>query len=233
MRRDPLKATKARRGAVSRVTTSEIEGRQGKNGGKMLTAVAGRRVLTGLGAATLAAVGVGAALARAEEPQPVRAVVARRHHALQPPRGPRGAVGPAGPAGLPGPAGPQGAGGPMGPVGPAGPLGAAGPQGLPGPPGTRGAAGVAGAQGSPGVAHWAIESQTFGINGVGPGTYQVTCPSGWTANGGGETSSAPNRVQLAVSQRSGDGQSWTVTVGDNDSQTGHSVTVYAICVAYG
>jgi hypothetical protein len=113
-----------------------------------------------------------------------------------------------------GPPGPAGATGPQGPQGPQGP---AGPQGSPGP------------QGMPGISNYNIVTS---IDDGSSTTWQVNCPAGQLALGGGwdnngnataMNSSAPlNAVPGANGQ-----QGWIVSTAPNAYVKG--MMVYAIC----
>ena len=139
-------------------------------------------------------------------------------------------------AGHPGPAGPQGPSGPKGEPGPTGPIGQAGPKGdkgETGPAGPKGETGPVGPQGPAGppapngISGWeyVTEGRTIPANLVV--TWDVNCPSGTKALGGGVSSDALSGgedVRLRQSAPAGAATGWLVTLAN---YTGSTYTAYA------
>ena len=84
-----------------------------------------------------------------------------------------------------GPTGPQGPKGDTGERGPAGPTGTTGPKGEPGPAGPQGAQGPAGPPGPSGISGWGYVTEGRDLAPDDPQTWQVNCPGGKKALGGG------------------------------------------------
>lgn len=146
-------------------------------------------------------------------------------------RGQSGAGGLPGPAG---PAGPKGARGPRGYRGYRGFRGATGPTGPQGVPGTPGAPGTAGPPGASTLTgNWLPESTTGTDLGppVGSRSTASSVAGGATDDAVGGLSSAADSVgrDLAVSVGSplGGGQSWTITLRVNGSDTALTCTIPA------
>ncbi len=102
--------------------------------------------------------------------------------------------------GLGGPAGPQGPKGDKGEQGPAGPKGATGPKGPAGPAGPAGAPGPAGPPGPSGISGWQYLTAAMAIPRDQSRTWQVNCPSGKKALGGGVSTTAGNTKVSQVSE---------------------------------
>jgi hypothetical protein len=133
-----------------------------------------------------------------------------------------GPTGPQGEKGEPGPVGPQGA------TGPKGETGQAGPQGPAGPPGQAGPQGPAGPPGPSGISGWQYLTETRGIS---PETYefwQVTCPNGKKALGGGVASEVFARV-VETAPAGAAATGWQVGVFNNSPNRSISGTVWVIC----
>lgn len=127
--------------------------------------------------------------------------------------------GPAGPAGPAGPQGPKGGTGPAGPIGPQGPTGPTGPAG---PTGARGPSGISG-----------LEYRTAGRT-VSAGsffTWQVDCPAGTKALGGGvATDGSPFAARIVQSAPANDGVGWVVSVRNEGTNT-LSEYAWVVCAA--
>ena len=132
--------------------------------------------------------------------------------------------------GRPGPAGPQGEKGDRGPVGP---TGATGPKGETGPAGSQGAQGPAGPPGPSGVSGWSYHTEGKAIPPGSTGTrWQVYCPSGKQALGGGETPAETNYSKGYVlhSGPAGPATGWEVKI-SNESTSTYTYYAWVICAA--
>jgi Collagen triple helix repeat (20 copies) len=135
-----------------------------------------------------------------------------------------------------GPAGPQGPKGDQGPAGPAGPKGGTGPKGPPGPagppgtPGSPGRDGEPGARGPSGISGWTYLSKELIVGSGYPGTWQVYCPAGKTALGGGVSpfGEAPAKVHVVETAPTDNGSGWEAVVW-NDSRESVDWFVWVIC----
>jgi hypothetical protein len=144
-------------------------------------------------------------------------------------RGPRGPAGPPGERGERGSAGRTGATGRAGPDGPPGPTGATGPKGATGPAGLVGPAGPAGPPGSSGISGWQSLTAARDIAPNVLDSWQVNCPSGKKALGGGmalahQTSGA----RIVESAPAGAGTGWFVSA-LNQGTTGFTAFAWVIC----
>jgi hypothetical protein len=135
-------------------------------------------------------------------------------------QGPSGPPGPAGPAGPKGDSGPQGAAGPEGDQGPKGDKGATGDTGAPGPQGPQGLQGLPGPEGPAGVSGIPYgQSGPKLIAGSSTGTWQITCPPGHTAIGGGAShvdTAKRGYGRITESYPGATGISWVMTVHNPD-----------------
>jgi hypothetical protein len=130
----------------------------------------------------------------------------------------KGRPGPTGPQGPKGDKGEQGTRGPAGPKGDTGPTGAAGPAG---PQGTSGSEGPPGRVGSSGISGWEYLTAGRDIPRDHKDQWQVHCPSGKKALGGGVSSvgASPYVTQIFESAPAGQATGWTVGVYHETSQT--------------
>jgi len=127
-----------------------------------------------------------------------------------------GAVGPAGPQG------PKGETGEPGAQGPAGPKGATGAKGTAGPAGAAGDRGPAGPQGPSGISGWQYLTAGRDIKPDHWAYWDVYCPSGKKALGGGvaSTGSSPVTTHIIESAPAGTAATgWHVAVYHNTTST--------------
>jgi len=126
--------------------------------------------------------------------------------------GQRGPAGPQGEQGQPGAIGPKGETGPAGPKGETGP---AGPKGETGPAGPQGTPGPVGPQGASGISGWEYLTAARRIP-AGPDVYdswQVDCPSGKKALGGGMALAERNyQARVVESAPAGAATGWFISV---------------------
>jgi len=136
--------------------------------------------------------------------------------------------GPAGPQGPKGDKGEQGAQGSAGPKGETGPKGATGPKG---PSGPAGPAGPTGPRGPSGISGWQFLTEGMGIPAKKWKTWQVDCPSGKKALGGGVAVPYPNYfAPVAQSAPAGAAATgWLATVANEYPDTTISSYVWVIC----
>ena len=148
---------------------------------------------------------------------------------------PAGPQGPKGDSGQRGPAGANGETGPAGPQGPQGPAGPNGPRGETGPAGPHGPQGPAGPQGPSGTSGWSYH--TNGLT-IGPEDYErweVACPSGKKALGGGVAASGPytgnlRHGQVVSSAPAGAAATgWAVTYSNEYSEGTMTAYAWVIC----
>jgi hypothetical protein len=132
--------------------------------------------------------------------------------------------------GKPGPAGPQGEKGAPGPAGPQGDRGAPGPTGLAGPKGDTGPAGPTGStgpRGPSGVSGWEYVVEAYALPAYRVVEWDVACPSGKKALGGGVSNGLPlGGEDVRVQQSAPDGQAtgWLVNLAN---YSGKAFTAYA------
>ncbi len=131
--------------------------------------------------------------------------------------------------GIAGPAGPQGPKGDTGEQGPAGPKGATGPKGAEGP------SGPAGTRGPSGVSGWTYltAGETIKPGAAETKTWQVNCPAGKKALGGGVAIPYPNLyariLQSAPSGAAATG--WLVSVRNEYPNYTITAYVWVICAS--
>jgi len=149
---------------------------------------------------------------------------------LRGPAGPAGLKGDRGDPGAPGPTGPKGDRGEQGAAGPAGPKGTTGPRGPAGPPGPAGAPGPTGSPGPSGISGWEYQVKELIVPHRISGTWQVYCPSGKKALGGGVSpfGEAPALVHVVETAPAKDGTGWEVVVW-NDSDDSIDFFAWVIC----
>lgn len=138
------------------------------------------------------------------------------------PAGPQGPKGDRGEQGAQGPAGPKGETGPKGATGAAGPAGPTGPKGATGPSGPAGARGPAGPAGPRGVSGWGYLTAGMYIAPKHLATWEVDCPSGKKALGGGvaTASGSYKDVRIVSSAPAGaDATGWSVSVWNEGSES--------------
>jgi Collagen triple helix repeat (20 copies) len=113
--------------------------------------------------------------------------------------------------GVAGPVGPKGD---QGPPGSTGPKGAAGPKGPPGPAGPPGAQGPAGPSGPSGISGWQYLTKELIVRSGFPGTWQVYCPAGKRALGGGVApwGEAPAKTHVVETAPAKEGTGWEAVV---------------------
>jgi len=145
-------------------------------------------------------------------------------------QGPQGLTGATGPQGLTGATGPQGL---TGATGPQGLTGAAGPQGLQGPQGLTGDTGPQGPQGPPVVTDYEVDSRVYTpvLNAGGSTEGYATCPEGYTATGGGFSSSSTTVVSYAAYVNSAN-QYVVNFVNMGTTSVTPSLTVYIYCLRF-
>jgi Collagen triple helix repeat (20 copies) len=135
-----------------------------------------------------------------------------------------------GSAGLQGPKGEKGDPGTQGPAGPKGSAGAKGLPGPAGPPGLPGHQGEPGAPGPSGISGWQYLTNELIVGPDRPGTWQVYCPSGKRALGGGVAplggSYAYQHVVESAPAKEGTG--WEAAVW-NDTRDSIDYFVWVIC----
>jgi hypothetical protein len=114
-----------------------------------------------------------------------------------------------------GPAGPKGDKGERGERGPAGPKGDAGPQGPPG------ATGSVGPRGPSGISGWQYVTAGRDLKPDKPETWQVDCPGGKRALGGGvvSTGTSPYVTRIYASAPAGQATGWLVGVYHDTTRT--------------
>jgi hypothetical protein len=128
----------------------------------------------------------------------------------------RGQQGPAGPQG---PKGDRGEQGPVGPTGPKGETGPAGPQGPAGPPGQNGITG------------WQYVTEGKAIGPGQTGRWQVYCPIGKRALGGGEAPAQTNYDKGFVlhSGPAGAARGWEVKILNESGSSTYTYYAWVIC----
>jgi collagen triple helix repeat protein len=127
-----------------------------------------------------------------------------------------------GPAGPEGPAGPKGDKGDRGPAGQAGPKGETGPQGPQGPAGPPGPSGVSG---------WQYVTEGKSIGPGETGRWQVYCPIGKRALGGGEAA-AENNYDKGFVLHSGPtaaARGWEVKILNQSGGSTYTYYAWVIC----
>jgi hypothetical protein len=134
--------------------------------------------------------------------------------------------------GQPGPAWPKGEKGEQGPVGPRGATGTAGPTG---PAGPEGAQGPAGPPGPSGVSGWQFLTEGMDIPPKSGRTWQVDCPSGKKALGGGvaHANEIKSYTRVMESAPAGAATGWVASV-CNDAPAGgftYSSFVWVFCAS--
>jgi hypothetical protein len=129
--------------------------------------------------------------------------------------------------GIAGPAGPKGD---QGPPGPTGPKGATGPKGPPGPAGQPGGQAPAGPSGPSGISGWQYLTNELTVGPDRPGTWQVYCPAGKRALGGGVAPlyEAPALEHVVESAPAKEGTGWEAVVW-NASRESTDWFVWVIC----
>jgi hypothetical protein len=127
-------------------------------------------------------------------------------------------------AGKPGPAGPQGPAGPKGDKGNQGPAGPAGPKGEAGPAGPQGPAGPPDPDG---IRGWEYITAGMRIPAKDYKAWNVNCPSGKKALGGGVGGQGDVSARIVESVPAGAGATgWHVHV-YNGTEYGYAITEYA------
>lgn len=135
-------------------------------------------------------------------------------------QGPKGDTGATGAAGA---TGADGAQGPKGDTGATGPAGADGAQGPKGDTGAQGPKGDTGPQGLPG----SIAASRQVVTASGTGSATATCPTGFSAIGGGATiTTAANAGQLRANDLSGD-SAWSAS----SNKPTDTITVHVVCAS--
>jgi hypothetical protein len=139
-------------------------------------------------------------------------------------------VGLGGSAGTQGPKGDKGEPGAPGPAGPKGANGAKGATGPVGPPGVAGDRGPAGPPGPSGIGGWQYLSKELIVGSDRPGTWQVYCPNGKRALGGGVSPLYPAAAleHVLESAPTDGGTGWEAVVW-NDSGSSTDWFVWVIC----
>jgi len=135
--------------------------------------------------------------------------------------------------GIGGPAGLQGPKGDKGEQGPAGPKSTTGPKGPAGPAGSQGAPGPAGAPGLSGISGWQYLTAGMAIPPDDRRTWQVNCPGGKKALGGGVSTTSGNKSDTHISESAPAGASatgWLASVYTNpDAGFTPTYYVWVIC----
>jgi hypothetical protein len=138
---------------------------------------------------------------------------------------------PADGTGQAGPAGPPGPEGPAGPPGSDGPPGSAGPAGSEGPPGSSGPEGPPGVDGAPGPAfipgYEIVQGPVNSVSGPAPADFDVDCPRGKVAIGGGGNHFGDYR--LGESKPKLDGSGWTVQYLEPTGGGSEAGSAWVIC----
>ena len=106
-------------------------------------------------------------------------------------------------------------------------MGATGAQGATGASGARGASGASGSFGTPTIVS---ASGSFATSGAGTTNFTATCTTGHVLGGGASLTGGTYDHHLAIIKSFPSSSTvWQATVSSDQSESGWTVTVYAIC----